>query len=196
MLWSKALEPLLREREQGARNSEPRENCITSGSPLCRSSTRATYILCIEHPRLMLLSRESNPGPPALQANTLCKELFERRCALLFGTSDCTTTRKYLNIYSRSGSAEPESSITDPDPGRQIADLDPTWTFMWPLKKMIPYQLRSKPLKAENINLFLNFFQSWKDMLVSSLVVISNSGTIGSVSKFSVKFLRPSLFFH
>ncbi len=32
------------------------------------------YILCLEHPRQMLLSRESNPGPPALQANTLCKE--------------------------------------------------------------------------------------------------------------------------
>jgi hypothetical protein len=28
---------------------------------------------------LMRRSRESNPGPPALQANTLCKEPFERR---------------------------------------------------------------------------------------------------------------------
>jgi hypothetical protein len=76
---SKALEPLLREREQGARTSEPCDNCITSGSPLCRDLTRATYILWIEHPRLMSLSRESNPGPPALQANTQCKEPFERR---------------------------------------------------------------------------------------------------------------------
>ncbi len=38
----------------------------------------ATYILCIEHPRPMHLSRESNPGPLALQANTLCNEPFER----------------------------------------------------------------------------------------------------------------------
>ncbi len=28
---------------------------------------------------MLRLSRESNPGPPALQANTLCKEPFERR---------------------------------------------------------------------------------------------------------------------
>ncbi len=64
---------------EGARRSNFRaaENCITSGSPLCRGLTRATYILCIEHPRP---KRESNPGPPALQANTLCKEPFERRC--------------------------------------------------------------------------------------------------------------------
>jgi hypothetical protein len=89
---SKVLEPLLRAREQGARTSEPCENCIMSGSPLCRGLTRATYILCIEHPRPKRLSRESNPGPPALQANTLCKEPFERLYWLLFGTADCTTT--------------------------------------------------------------------------------------------------------
>jgi hypothetical protein len=40
----------------------------------CRGLTRATDILCIEHPRLMRLSQELNQGPPALQANTLCKE--------------------------------------------------------------------------------------------------------------------------
>jgi len=45
-----------REREQGAQTSEQRENCITSGSPLCRGLTSATYILCIEHLRLMRLS--------------------------------------------------------------------------------------------------------------------------------------------
>ncbi len=28
---------------------------------------------------MLRLSRESNPGPPALQANTLCKEPLERR---------------------------------------------------------------------------------------------------------------------
>jgi hypothetical protein len=38
----------------------------------CRGLTRATYILCIEHPRPMRLSWESNPGPPALQAKTPC----------------------------------------------------------------------------------------------------------------------------
>jgi hypothetical protein len=89
---SKVLKPLLHAREQGARTSEPRENRITLGSPLCRGLTRATYILCIEHPRPKRLSRESNPGPPALQANTLCKEPFERRYWLLFGTLPCTTT--------------------------------------------------------------------------------------------------------
>jgi hypothetical protein len=51
---------------------------ITSGSPLCRGLTRAIYILSIEHLRMLCLSRESNPGPPALQASTLWKEPFER----------------------------------------------------------------------------------------------------------------------
>jgi hypothetical protein len=54
------------------------ENCIMSGSPLWRGLIQATYILCIEHLRQMYLSPESNPGPPALQANTLCKEPFEK----------------------------------------------------------------------------------------------------------------------
>jgi hypothetical protein len=40
----------------------------------------------------MRRGRELNTGPPALQANTLCKEPFERRYRLLFGTSACTTT--------------------------------------------------------------------------------------------------------
>jgi hypothetical protein len=48
---SEALEPLLHAREQGTRTSEPSENCITPGSPLCRDLNRATYILCTEHPR-------------------------------------------------------------------------------------------------------------------------------------------------
>ncbi len=72
---SKALEPLLRAREQGARTSELPENCITLGPPLCRGLTRATYILCIEHPRLKCLSRESNPGPPALQAKLYARAI-------------------------------------------------------------------------------------------------------------------------
>ncbi len=38
----------------------------------CRGLTRAIYILCIEHLRMLRLSREPNPGPPALQASTLC----------------------------------------------------------------------------------------------------------------------------
>jgi hypothetical protein len=54
------------------------ENCISSGSPLCRGLTKAIYIFCIEHLRMWRLSRVSNPGPPALQANTLCKEPLER----------------------------------------------------------------------------------------------------------------------
>jgi hypothetical protein len=44
----------------------------------CRGLTRAIYILSIEHLRMLCLSRESNPGPPALQASTLWKEPFER----------------------------------------------------------------------------------------------------------------------
>jgi hypothetical protein len=36
-----------------------------------RGLTRATYILCIEHPRQMCLNWELNSGPTALQANTL-----------------------------------------------------------------------------------------------------------------------------
>ncbi len=65
---------------------------IMSGSPLCRGLTRATYILCIEHLRMLSLSRESNPEPPALQANTLCKEPFHRRIELPFGISACAAT--------------------------------------------------------------------------------------------------------
>jgi hypothetical protein len=42
--------------------------------------TRATYILCIEHPRPKRLSRESNLGPPALQASTMQRAI---RTALL-----------------------------------------------------------------------------------------------------------------
>ncbi len=37
----------------------------------CRGLTRAIYILCIEHLRMLHLSRELNPGPPALQASSL-----------------------------------------------------------------------------------------------------------------------------
>jgi hypothetical protein len=96
---SKALESLLRAREQGVRTSEPRENCITSGS--CRVLTRTTYNLCIEHPRPKRLSQESNPGPPALQANTLCKELFERCYWMLFGTSRCTSTHEHKLSFLR-----------------------------------------------------------------------------------------------
>jgi hypothetical protein len=56
---SKVLEPLLCAREQSARTSERHENCITSGSPLCRGLTRASYIFCIEHQRLMLLGNRT-----------------------------------------------------------------------------------------------------------------------------------------
>jgi hypothetical protein len=49
--------------------------------------TRAIYILCIEHLKML-----PNPGPPALQANTLCKEPFERRIELPFGITDCSAT--------------------------------------------------------------------------------------------------------
>jgi hypothetical protein len=96
---SKTLESPFRAREQGAQTSEPRENCMTLGSPLCRGLARATYILCIEHPRPKRLSWELNPGPPALQANTLCKEPFEWDYWLLFGTSACTTTIQSLKGF-------------------------------------------------------------------------------------------------
>ncbi len=55
-----------------------RKNRCLYNLPDCRGLTRATYILCIEHLRMLRLSRESNPRPPALQANTICKEPFER----------------------------------------------------------------------------------------------------------------------
>ncbi len=101
MRGRKALEPLLRAREQAARTAEGCvRNAFTSGSPLCRGWTRATYILCIEHPRPKCLSRELNPGPPALQANTLCKEPFQRRYWLLFGTLACTTTIAYYMSHN------------------------------------------------------------------------------------------------
>ncbi len=58
---SKALE-----REQVAWTSEPLENCITSGSPLCRGLIRANYILYIEHLRLMSQSG-TKPGTSSLQ---------------------------------------------------------------------------------------------------------------------------------
>ncbi len=51
-----------------------------------RGLTRATYILCIEHLRTLRLSRETIPGPPAPQANTLSKEPFERRISCHSGS--------------------------------------------------------------------------------------------------------------
>ncbi len=65
---------------------------IRSGSPLCRDLTRVIYILCIEHLRMLRLSRESNPGPPALQGNTLCKVPIKWRIELPFGISACAAT--------------------------------------------------------------------------------------------------------
>jgi hypothetical protein len=40
----------------------------------CLTRTTYSYILCIEHPRRMRLSRESDLRLSALQANTLCKQ--------------------------------------------------------------------------------------------------------------------------
>jgi hypothetical protein len=40
----------------------------------------------------MRLIQESSSKPPALQANTLCKEPFEQRNYQLFGTSACPTS--------------------------------------------------------------------------------------------------------
>ncbi len=68
------------------------ELCITSGSPLCRGLTRAIYILSIEHLRMSCLSRESNPGPPALQASTLWKEPFERPYLVAIRDLTCVAT--------------------------------------------------------------------------------------------------------
>ncbi len=65
---------------------------ITSGSPLCRGLIRAIYILCIEHLRMLCLSRESNPGPPALQASTLWKEPFERPYLVAIRDLTCAAT--------------------------------------------------------------------------------------------------------
>jgi hypothetical protein len=69
---------------------------------LCRGLTRAIYMLCIEHLRMLRLSGESNRGPPALQAHTLCKEPLERRIKLPFGISACAATapppKSWLNV--------------------------------------------------------------------------------------------------
>jgi hypothetical protein len=72
-------------------HSEATPNSKITGA-YCRGLTRAIYILCIEHLRMLRLSGESNPGPPALQANTLCKEPFEWRIGLPFGISACAAT--------------------------------------------------------------------------------------------------------
>jgi hypothetical protein len=74
---------------------------ITSESPLCRGLTRTIYILlhrasenvfCIEHLRMLCLSRESYPGPPALQASTLWKEPFERPYLVAIRDLTCAAT--------------------------------------------------------------------------------------------------------
>jgi hypothetical protein len=49
------------------------------------------------------LSVYSNPGPPVLQANTLCKERFERRIELPFGISACAAT--IFALFMRCGSS-------------------------------------------------------------------------------------------
>ncbi len=51
-----------------------RENCASRrGHQMWRdvNTLRARLLLSIEHLRMLRLSRESNPGPPALQASTL-----------------------------------------------------------------------------------------------------------------------------
>jgi hypothetical protein len=58
----------------------------------CRGLTRAIYILSIEHLRMLCLSRESNPGPPALQASTLWKEPFERLYLVAIRDLTCVAT--------------------------------------------------------------------------------------------------------
>ncbi len=59
----------------------------------CRGLTRAIYILSIEHLRMTCLSRESNPGPPALQASTLWKEPFERPYLVAIRDLTCFATQ-------------------------------------------------------------------------------------------------------
>ncbi len=68
---------------------EFKENATPIISLLSRGLTRAgpPTSTAYEHPRTLRFSRKSNPGPPALQANTLCKEPFKRRYLLLFGNS-------------------------------------------------------------------------------------------------------------
>jgi hypothetical protein len=85
---------------EGARHSNLRrlcENCITSGSPLCRSLTRATYILCIEHLRLMRLSRKSNPGTQYAKShsNGIVNSYSKLRLVLLQYT-------KHIRFFHRS----------------------------------------------------------------------------------------------
>ncbi len=67
-----------------------------SSAKYCRGLTRAIYILSIEHLRMTCLSRESNPGPPALQANTLWKEPFERPYLVAIRDLTCVATVTHL----------------------------------------------------------------------------------------------------
>jgi hypothetical protein len=57
-----------------------------------RGLTRAIYILCIVHLRILRLSEKSNPGPPALQASTLWKEPFERPYLVAIRDLTCAAT--------------------------------------------------------------------------------------------------------
>jgi hypothetical protein len=47
---------------------------------------------------MLRLRRESNPGPPALQANTLCKEPWERRISCHSGSQ---LVLLQYNVYVR-----------------------------------------------------------------------------------------------
>jgi hypothetical protein len=58
----------------------------------CRGLTRAISIHCIEHLRMLRLSGESNPEPPALKASTLWKEPFERPYLVAIRDLTCAAT--------------------------------------------------------------------------------------------------------
>jgi hypothetical protein len=61
---------------------------------------------------MLRLSGESNPGPPALQANTLCKKPFERHIELPFGISDCAAKNNFkaLSRFMQKASNPPACS--------------------------------------------------------------------------------------
>ncbi len=72
-----------------------RENCASRrGHHYVETWPEPSTSFCIEHLRMLCLSRESNPGPPALQASTLWIEPFERAYFVAIRDLTCAATKQ------------------------------------------------------------------------------------------------------
>ncbi len=70
-----------------------RENCASRrGHHYVEAWPEPSTSFYVEHLRLLRLSGESNPGPPALQASTLWKEPFERPYLVAIRDLTCVAT--------------------------------------------------------------------------------------------------------